>query len=214
MTRVKVCGLTRETDVRAAVDAGADAIGVIVDVPVDTPREVSVAEARDLLAEAPPFVTTVLVTMQRRPGSVIELVEAADPDAVQLHGDLPSGDVAYVRSKLSARVIRAVAGDDPEAAHRMDPVVDTLLLDTPSIDGAGGTGTTHDWARASALADDLESPVILAGGLTPENVTEAVQAVEPYAVDVASGVEAAPGEKAAEKVVAFVDRARRALAIA
>ena len=214
MTRVKVCGLTRETDVRAAVDAGADAIGVIVDVPVDTPREVSVDRARDLVAAAPPFVTTVLVTMQDRPGRVIELVDAVDPDAVQLHGDLPRGDVAYIRSKTGARLIRAIAGDDLETARRHDDIADTLLLDTPTSDGAGGTGTTHDWERARDIAADLDSPVILAGGLTPENVTEAVQTVEPYAVDVASGVEAAPGEKSRDKVAAFVDRARRALAIA
>lgn len=214
MTRVKVCGLTREQDVHAAVDAGADAIGVIVDVPVDTPREVSVDHARNLIAAAPPFVTTVLVTMQNRPGRVIELVDAVDPDAVQLHGDLPSGDVAYVRSKLSARLIRAVSGDDPEAAHRHDAVADTLLLDTPTVDGAGGTGRTHDWERARDLTETLESPVILAGGLTPENVTEAVQTAEPYAVDVASGVEATPGEKDAMKVLSFIERARRALAIA
>jgi phosphoribosylanthranilate isomerase len=189
MTRVKVCGITSERDLSVAVDAGVDAVGVVADVPVDTPREVTPERAADLLAAAPPFVTTVLVTMPAAPDSALELCCETAPDALQLHGDLPAGDVAYVAANAGARVVRAVGADEPDRARRQDDVADALLVDTPSADGGGGTGRTHDWDRARDLAADLASPVVLAGGLTPGNVGDAVRTVRPFAVDVASGVE-------------------------
>jgi phosphoribosylanthranilate isomerase len=211
MTRAKICGLTNEADLEAAVDAGADAVGVIADVPVDTPREVPTERAADLVAAAPPFVTTVLVTIPAAPERALELVRRVNPDAVQVHGDLPAGDVAYLAANAGARVVRAVAADDPELARRHDDVADALLLDTPAEDGGGGTGRTHDWERAADLAADLDSPVVLAGGLTPDNVAEATRAVEPFAVDVASGVEREGGVKDHDAVASFVRNARRAL---
>jgi len=212
MTRAKICGLTSEADLGAAVAAGADAVGVIAEVPVDTPREVTVGRAADLVAAAPPFVTTVLVTMPAAPDRAAELVDRVEPDAVQVHGGLPPGDLAYLRSKVQARIVRAVDAADPAAARRNDDVADALLVDSTDADGAGGTGRTHDWARTGELAAELDSPVVLAGGLTPDNVAEAVAAVEPFAVDVASGVERAGGAKDHEAVASFVERAHRTLA--
>jgi phosphoribosylanthranilate isomerase len=206
MTRAKICGLMNERDRRAAVDAGADALGFIVDVPVDTPREVSVERAADLVAAAPPFVTTVLVTMPESPERAVELVDRVNPDAVQLHGDGPVSDVAYVAANTSAAVLKTVDSADPEGA-RYDDVADALLVDSVDEEGAGGTGRTHDWDATREFADSVDSPVVLAGGLTPENVAEAVATVEPFAVDVASGVERTGGEKDHDAVRRFVANA-------
>ena len=210
MTRVKICGLTNESDLEAAIDAGADAVGIICDVSVDTPREVSVERAAALVAATPPFVTSVLVTMPAGPEEAIELVENVEPDAIQIHGTIRVGDLAYLRAKLETEILLAVDADDATTAETYDDVVDGLIVDTTSEDGGGGTGRTHDWDRTRLAAADLESPLILAGGLTPENVGDAVRTVEPFAVDVASGVEERGGVKDVDAVRSFVDRAKNA----
>jgi len=206
MTRAKVCGLTNEADLRAAVDAGADAAGFIADVPVDTAREVSVARAAELAAAAPPFVTTVLVTMPETPERAVELAERVQPDAVQLHDDLPVSAVEHVAANVPASVLKTVDAADPDGA-RYDGAADALLVDSVDSEGAGGTGRTHDWDATRAFADGVDSPVVLAGGLTPENVAEAVATVDPFAVDVASGVERAGGAKDHDAVRRFVANA-------
>lgn len=208
MTDVKICGLANEQDLVAAVDAGADAVGVIADVPVDSPREVGIERAVDLVAAAPPFVTTVLVTMPQAPTRAVELADRVEPDALQLHGDLPVGDVAHVAANADVSVVKTVDAAAPRGG-RYDDVVDALLVDSVDGEGAGGTGQTHDWAATRDFVDLVESPVVLAGGLTPENVPEAVDVVDPYAVDVATGVEAAGGEKDHDAVEAFVANAKR-----
>ncbi|WP_256393363.1 phosphoribosylanthranilate isomerase [Natronoarchaeum rubrum] len=190
-TRVKICGSIHETDVAAAVDAGADAVGVIADVPVDTPREVDADRARDLLDAVPPLVTGVLVTMPETPEAALELAETIEPDAVQLHGDLSPDEAAAVVDGVSVPVIKAVDADEPERCAAYDGVVDALLVDSVDAEGGGGTGEPHDWERTRAAIADVESPVLLAGGLTPENVAEAVEIVDPFGVDVASGTERA-----------------------
>jgi phosphoribosylanthranilate isomerase len=204
MTWVKICGLTARSDLDAVVAAGADAIGVTVDVPVETPREIDSKQAADLAAAAPPFVTTVLVTMPETAEAAVELVEEVRPDAVQIHGDLPSEELSVLSESVRGGVIRAVS---PGEAERHDASADALLVDSLDESGAGGTGEAHDWERTRELAATLSSPVILAGGLTPENVAEAVETVRPFAVDVASGVEARPGRKDADAVASFVERA-------
>ncbi|WP_115864552.1 phosphoribosylanthranilate isomerase [Halorussus litoreus] len=226
-TRVKVCGITCPADLRVAVEAGADAIGLLVDVPVDSPREIDAETAAALAESVPPFVTTVLVTMAETPEEVVELANVIDPDAVQVHGELSAGDLAYLTASVDAQLLKTVAASDPERARQYDEVADALLVDSVDDDGAGGTGRTHDWERTAAVAADLDSPVVLAGGLTPENVGEAVGTVAPFAVDVASGVEregvdcdggesdadaesASPSRKDPEAVAEFVENARRA----
>lgn len=214
MTRVKVCGLTSERDVETAVDAGADALGFIVDVPVDTPRELSVERATELIASVPPFASTVLVTMPESAAQAIDLAEHTRPDTVQLHGDLSPADAAAVTAGVSATTIKAVDADEPDRCRRYVDAVDALLVDSVDGDGAGGTGETHDWARSADVAADLDAPVVLAGGLTPENVATAVETVDPYGVDVASGVERETvsedgSRKAPDAVEQFVARAKR-----
>lgn len=204
MTRVKICGVTTREDLGAVVEAGADAIGVTVDVPVETPREIDAERAADIVSATPPFVTTVLVTMPDPPASAVGVAERVGPDVVQVHGDSAPDDIASLSADLDARVVVAVSPDD---APRYDTVADALLVDSLDESGAGGTGSTHDWERTRELVSELASPVVLAGGLTPENVAGAVETVDPFAVDVASGVEGHPGRKDPAAVEAFVRRA-------
>ncbi len=209
MTRVKICGVTREADVDAAVAAGADAVGFVVDVPVDTHREVAPARAADLAAAVPPFVSSVAVTMPETPRDAVALADRVAADAIQIHGGLSDGDLSYVSSKIDARVLVRADPTDPAEARRFADVADALVADSADDQGAGGTGRTHDWAATADLVRDLSTPVVLAGGLTPENVADAVDAVEPFAVDVSSGVESADGTKDHDAVAEFVSNAER-----
>ncbi|WP_251343017.1 phosphoribosylanthranilate isomerase [Haloplanus halophilus] len=207
MVRSKICGVTTEADLRAVSEAGADAVGIVTEVSVDTPREVAPDRAADLVAAAPPFLSTVLVTMPDSPSRAVELAGAVTPDAVQIHGGFDVEDVRYVRREARTDVITAVDAADIARARAHDDVADAVLIDSTTDSGAGGTGETHDWGAAADLVDDLSAPVVLAGGLTPENVAEAARTVGPYAVDVSSGVERRGGEKDHEAVRAFVRNA-------
>lgn len=202
--RVKVCGITREADLRAAAKAGADAVGLISAVDVDTPREIPPERAAGLAATAPPFVAGVLVTMASTVEDIAPLVERVGPDAVQVHGDLSPDGVRTLGSRVRADVIRAVDAGSPAEIEAHDGAADALLVDSLTEGGAGGTGEPHDWDRTAAVVADVETPVILAGGLTPDNVAAAVRTVDPYGVDVASGVERTGGVKDHDAVAAFV----------
>ncbi len=204
MTRVKVCGITRRADLELAVEVGTDAVGFVVDVDVVTPREIDPDLAAELVGATPPFVSTVLVTMPDDIESTVELAARIQPDVVQIHGDSTPDGLEYLSTKVRGDVIRAVS---PDGAPNYETVADALLVDSLDETGAGGTGTTHDWDRTGELVDSLDAPVVLAGGLTPENVSEAVETVRPFAVDVASGVESGPGRKDPEAVASFVRRA-------
>lgn len=205
--RVKLCGMPDAAARDAAVDAGADAVGLVCDVPVDTPREIDPERAARLAASTPPFVAATLVTMVDTVADTADLAERVRPDALQVHAADPA-DVATLAGDARASVIAAVdlAADLPAYAE----AADALLLDSTDGSGAGGTGRTHDWERSRAAVANLDCPVVLAGGLTPENVGEAVRTVRPYAVDVASGIESTPGEKDTERMRAFVAAARGA----
>lgn len=208
MTRVKICGLTNRDDLEAVVEAGADAVGFLVDVPVDSPREIDRARAEDLVAAVPPFVTSVLVTMPAAVQPAVRLQERVGADAIQVHGGLAPEYVAGLRDRVAASVLAAVdvAQDD---ATDYAAAADALLVDSTDADGGGGTGETHDWERTRELADEIDVPLVLAGGLTPENVGEAIEAVGPYGVDTATGVEATGGQKDHDAVERFVRTATR-----
>jgi phosphoribosylanthranilate isomerase len=214
MARVKICGLARGADLRAAVDAGADAVGVITEVPVDSAREVAPAKAAELLADVPPFVTATLVTMPDSAERAVELVRTIGPDALQLHGEWTADEIRYIRAETERKVLLAVDADDPVRAEEFDAVADALVIDSTDDSGAGGTGETHDWAKTGDLAARLTSPVVLAGGLTADTVAEAVRVADPFAVDVASGVELADGRKDHNAVARFVANAGREMELA
>lgn len=206
MTRVKICGVTTSGDRDAVVAAGADAVGVIHGVPVDTPRNVDVDTARSLVAGVPPLVTSVLVTMPTTVQEAVRRVDEIEPDAVQVHDGLTPAELGALSRRVSQQIVAVVGADAPDIGDYADHA-DALLVDSVDDAGAGGTGETHDWERTRELVDSLEAPVILAGGLTPENVAEAVRTVEPFAVDTASGVEASGGVKEHDAVRAFVANA-------
>ena len=213
MARVKICGFTDSADLRAAIEAGADAVGIISSVSVDTPREVDRGTAAELVAEVPPFVTATLVTMPDDADHAVDLIRAIRPDAIQLHGDFSAEDIGYIRAETGIKVIPAIDYTDTERAHELDAAADAILVDSTSEEGAGGTGETHDWESTADLADTLTSPVILAGGLTPDNVAKAVRTAAPFAVDVASGVERDPGRKDHTALATFVQNAGRELEV-
>lgn len=208
--RVKICGHTHAADVRASVEAGADAIGVVADVPVDTPREVGIERAADLVDAVSPLVASVLVTMPDDAERAIDLVERVRPDALQIHGPFDPDDLARVHAAIDGPVIGSVDPADLDRTREYPPVADTVLVDSTDASGAGGTGRTHDWERTRELTADLDVPIVLAGGLTPENVGRAVETVEPFGVDVASGVASGDGRKDHDAVARFVANAKRA----
>ncbi|MDD5419198.1 MAG: phosphoribosylanthranilate isomerase [Methanomicrobiaceae archaeon] len=183
--RVKVCGITTVEDARAAEEAGADAIGVVVFS--DSHRSVSPEQAEAIIASVGPSVTTVAVTHTESEED-LERILALKPDAVQVSADLKVSESAGVS------VWRMLAPGDP-LRDDCDAVV---------VDGSRGSGTRYDASYARHCVEASCVPVILAGGLTPENVGEAIKRIRPRAVDVASGVEIAPGRKDHERIRAFV----------
>lgn len=207
MTRVKICGITSEADRDAAVAAGVDAVGVLVGVSVDSPREIGIDRAASLVAGLPPFVSGVLVTMPTSVREALAIYEQVGTDAIQIHQSLSAADVATLQQRIDADVIVAV---EPAAAPRYADVADAVLVDSLDEKGGGGTGETHDWEHTRTLVEDLDTPVVLAGGLTPENVGAAVEQVCPYGVDTASGVEHVGGEKDHDAIRAFVSEAQLA----
>ena len=210
---MKICGLTDPADLRAAIEAGADAIGVISSVSVDTPREVDRRTAAELVAEVPPFVTATLVTMPEDANHAVDLVRAIRPDAIQLHGKFSAEDIGYIRAETGIKVIPAIDYTDTDRAQDLDEAADAILVDSTREDGAGGTGEPHDWEATANIAETLRSPVILAGGLAPDNVAEAVRVAAPFAVDVASGVERTAGRKDHTALATFVQNAGRELEV-
>jgi phosphoribosylanthranilate isomerase len=207
-TRVKICGVTNAEDRDVAVTAGADAVGFVAGVTVETPREVGLDRAADLAAGVPPFATSVLVTMPDSAATARERVDRVRPDAVQVHGADPAQVEAL--ADAPAGVVAAVdAGSDRRRLAALADAADALLVDSLTDEGGGGTGEPHDWARTRERVADLDAPMVLAGGLAPGNVADAVAAVGPYGVDVATGVERDGGLKDHDAVRRFVRAASR-----
>jgi phosphoribosylanthranilate isomerase len=182
---VKICGITRLEDARAAVDAGAGAIGFVF--WPGSPRFIDPFRARQIAAALPPFVSRVGVFVDQAADYVSGVASLARLSAVQLHG----GEAPAFAAALGRPVIKAVALND--AALDQWPSHFTVLLDADDPVKKGGTGTTIDWRAAAIVA--ARRPVLLAGGLTPENVADAAAQVRPFGIDVSSGVEESPGVK-------------------
>jgi len=203
-TRVKICGITRIEDAIAAAQAGADAIGFVFDPK--SPRHVHPDQALKITRALPPFITTVGLFVNPAPDTVEGVLSHVPLDLIQFHGnEKPEQCRRYHRSYIKA--IHMKPDVDPRAMARLYGDAAGLLLDTYAADVAGGSGQAFDWSR---IPPDLGKPVILAGGLTPENVAEAVRKVRPFAVDVSSGVESSKGIKDAAKISAFIEAVRTA----
>jgi phosphoribosylanthranilate isomerase len=199
---VKICGITRPSDARFAVEHGADALGFVF--WPRSPRWIDPDLAASIIDSLPAHVTAVGVFVNDSVEAIRRVVAKTQVGIVQLHGDeTPS----YAMS-VGRPVLRAVTVDDAEAAARAWPPDTTLLMDAVDPVRRGGTGVTVDWPRAAAVARTRR--IVLAGGLTPENVADAVRAVQPYGVDVSSGVEDSPGLKNEDKVKRFLEGARGA----
>ncbi|RMF90761.1 MAG: phosphoribosylanthranilate isomerase [Methanobacteriota archaeon] len=211
MTRVKICGVTSLEDACMCAELGADFIGNIVGIP-SSPRNISIDRSKRIMAGLPAGVRGIIVMAPQSLSEVREAVERIEPWGVQLHGREGTDLVKEVREDLSCRVIKAlhVAGERTlEEALEHSKVCDAILLDTPA-EGLGGSGAVHDWRISRKIRESLQSPVFLAGGLNPENVSEAIREVGPYCVDTSSGVEARPGKKDPEKVRRFIEGAKAA----
>lgn len=204
MVRVKICGITNVEDARVSVEAGADALGL--NFVEGTPRFVTPAQARAVIATLPPFVTPVGIFWDHPAGHVKAVAEECGLRALQFHGDEAPEDVAQHRLP----VIKTIKVDGPAALERMARyTVAAFLLDSPARWSEGEARTPISWSIAHTAAASGYR-VILAAGLTPDSVAEAVRMVRPYAVDVSSGVEARPGLKDADKVRRFVAAAKGA----
>ena len=200
--RVKVCGTTRLQDALLAVENGADAIGFIF--YKKSSRHVTAKVAREIGSQLPPFVHRVGVFVNETAENINRIADRCRLDVVQLHGDESPAFCKRVRH----RVIKAVRVKDASSLMEMSRyTVDAFLLDTYQEGQWGGTGRVFDWKLASKAKQ--YGPVILAGGLNPRNVKEAIQKVKPYGVDVSSGVEQSPGKKDPKKVKAFLNAVRK-----
>ena len=210
--KVKICGLTREEDLTEAISSGTDAVGFLVGVP-SSPRNLSLEMAKILLSKVPVFVNSIVVTIPKSIEWLLEVREKLNPSAIQIHGKEHIGSLKIRKSMKNTRLIKTVyVTEDVLKEETIENLktFDAVLLDSFSKGQYGGTGKVHDWNLSKQIKEAVYPvPVILAGGLKPENVKEAIMMVKPYAVDVASGVEAIPGVKDHEKVRAFVENAKK-----
>jgi len=202
VVRSKICGITRIDDALAAVAAGADAIGFVF--YAKSPRAVSVTQARAIIAALPPFVTTVGLFVNASACELDETLDAVPLDLLQFHGDeTPEQCEGFHRPYIKA--LRVKAGDDIAQACRVYQSASGILLDAYVEGVPGGTGEVFDW---SLIPQGLSKPIILAGGLMPGNVAQAIAQVRPYAVDVSGGVEISKGIKDHDRIRAFMQVVR------
>ncbi len=198
-TRVKICGITRHEDALDAARLGADAIGLVFYAP--SPRAVGIAQAQDIVRGLPAFVTVVGLFVNATADEIRAVLTQVRLDTLQFHGDeTPEQCRAYARPYIKAVSMRV--GVDLRACARDYADSAALLLDTHDERTPGGTGQTFDWSR---IPGDLDKALILAGGLTPDNVAQAVRQVRPYAVDVSGGVETAKGIKSHQQMARFIN---------
>ena len=226
-TRIKICGIRTSEEIELAARYGADAVGFITEVPVESPRNLDFDTAYSLVSEVPRCLDSVLVIMPEDSARGLELIEKVRPDIVQIHSKLPLSELELIKEKTNIPIIKTlyVAERDETSVEKFEnstlvfdlleqvslleetAVVDAILLDTDKSGKPGGTGCVHDWILSRRIVDETRLPIILAGGLKPENVQEAIKAVSPYAVDTASGVEAS-GKKNSLKIKSFIKEVR------
>lgn len=203
-TRIKVCGMTQRSDIESAVRLGVDALGFIF--VKESPRYISPEAVREIATGVPPFVNTVGVFKNEDPAIVHEIVQYCGLSVVQLHGSEPPEYSETITCKVM-KAFRIQTDTDPAHLETYRGVVTGFLLDAYQKGAAGGTGKTFDWQLVNKLSPP--GPVILAGGIGPENVRAAILAVRPFAVDVNSMVEFEPGIKDMKKLKALIEEVRK-----
>ncbi|MHC1571235.1 MAG: phosphoribosylanthranilate isomerase [Methanosarcinales archaeon] len=216
MLRVKICGIKNEDELKLALTAGADAVGFITEVPLETPRRITLERARTLVRKVPIFVESVLVIMPTSPEEVYQMAERARPGAIQIHTPPDSElleKIQDLRRENGIKIVQTIGIGKKTLLEihgeieRISRYIDAVLLDTERPGGGGGTGRTHDWSMSREIVEETRLPVILAGGLNHENVRDAVRTVRPYGVDTASGVEV-NGVKEKYRLRAFIINAK------
>ncbi len=207
--RVKICGITNPEDALHAIDSGADAIGF--NFYKCSKRYISPENAASIGEQMAMRVEKVGVFVNATVEEIVSIEDAVALDSIQLHGEESPEFIEQLRLESDATIIKAVRiGPDFEPLDALKYKVDAILLDAYSENERGGTGKTFDWSIARKVSEIVDK-VYLAGGLTPENVADAINEVRPFAVDVASGVESSPGKKDTAKVTAFIKAAKKAL---
>jgi len=193
--KVKICGITNTNDARMAAKFGADALGFLIGIRHKSEDVILPEEAKKIISACPPFVTTVMVTHLLESESIISLFREIGTTAIQLHDEIKLDEIKAIRKALpTVRLIKAVHITDLKESLRrariFERIVDAIVLDTINLkeDRIGGTGLTHDWQISKQIKESVSIPIILAGGLNPSNVQEAIRTVRPYAVDVNTGV--------------------------
>jgi phosphoribosylanthranilate isomerase len=223
VVRVKLCGMMSLEDLAMAESAGADAVGFVTEYPVPVPWNLTRGEAAELVSSVSPFVTTVAV-VGGNPEQMVRIALRVRPKVLQLHGDESLEEIISVIKELKdtgIKVIKAMRVDTDTGLARFDetdPVkaagllaesgMSALVMDSKTSTMPAGTGVPLDWDMAAAVGRQTDLPLVLAGGLTAGNVSEAVRVVKPYAVDVISGVEDEPGVKNLEKMKALITAAK------
>ncbi len=226
-TRTKICGIRSPEEIELADLYGADAVGFITEVPIESPRKLNSDTAAYLVSRVPKTLSSVLVIMPENSDTAVELIEKIKPDIVQIHSRLPLLELEIIKEKTDIPIIKTLsvpaqgeasgekAGNKAPVLSLLEEVnlleetdiVDSILLDTARPEKPGGTGCVHDWTLSRRISEETQLPLILAGGLKPENVQEAIRIVSPYAVDTASGVETY-GKKDAVKIKSFIEEVR------
>jgi phosphoribosylanthranilate isomerase len=214
MVKVKICGLMEPKDVKATCKAGVDMIGVIVDAP--TRRSVTSKRAMDLFSLVPKTVFKVAVIVNKNVDDAVRIVHELNPDCLQTHSSMSATELKEIKDATGVKIM-AVVGvpqkvEEPweitARAIEISKVADFVLIDTEHRGAGGGTGLVHDWNVSRSIRETIDRPLILAGGLNPDNVRAAIEFVRPYGVDVASGVEAMVGKKDQNLVKKFIQASK------
>lgn len=209
MVKVKICGNMNTESALASLSFGADMLGFIVNVP-QSKTSVTPEKAHEIIATLPSG-ETVMVTTETDAEKIKRLAQIAGVSTIQYHGDVSPETIAKIKDELpniaAWKVIHVKDESAIDEARKYEQIVDAILLDTAQGGQVGGTGTVHDWNISRIIAGNFSKPVILAGGLNPDNVAEAIGIVKPYAVDVNSGVTNPNGSKDLGKVRLFIERA-------
>ena len=212
--KCKICGTGSFADLKCAVDAGTDAVGFLMGITHVTQDAVTPEEAAAMIKTLPPFMEPVAVTHLQDACSIINIIQRSGCTTIQIQNTITPEDITLIREALPyIRILKAVHVMDMsavEAAEQAAAYADAIILDTRTPDRLGGTGLTHDWSISAKIVEASKIPVILAGGLTPENLAAAIDRVHPYAVDVHTGVKK-NGVRDAEKTKAFVKTALTAV---
>ena len=215
-TNIKICGITRNSYAKEAANAGADYIGVIVDIK-ESPRNVSLKNAAEIIKSSP---IPSVVLLEKNINDTIKAASALKPYAIQLIGEYTPIDIQYLKKALYCKIWKTISipgtGTDETAYLSLLKLInsykkagtDAIILDTLVAKKKGGTGQVCDWNTAEKLVKNINIPIFLAGGINPENVCDAVKKVRPYGIDLSSGVEKAPAQKDPEKIRALVNNLR------